>query len=91
MIWIRDGKTGLEKPPRDEMPRATYWLLAQTCIFGILAFVIVDVALKLDPNAWWVMPLLTVALIGFGGGLVGAIAIIAVAHARSLTDSDPAS
>jgi len=87
MIWIRDGKNELEKPINDELPRATYWLLAQTCIFGILVFAILSIAMKVDPNAWWVMPLLTVALIGFGGGLVGVIAVLAVSHARRLTDT----
>jgi len=86
MIWMRKGPNQLDRQQKDELPRAFWWLLLQTCIFGVAAFTIFALSTHLDNSVWWATPLISVALLGFAGGAIGIFIVLAVAYARDVTD-----
>ena len=86
MIWIHKGPSQLDRPQQDELPRAFWWLLFQTFVFGAIAFAIFLVATHTPGGGVWMAPFISVALLGFAGGLIGIFIVLAVAYARDDTD-----
>jgi len=86
MIWMHKSASQIERPCREELPNAFYWLLLQTFIFGAIAFVLFTLVPHTGMNDWWLAPLSAVALLGFVGGILGVFAVLGVVYARDITN-----
>lgn len=86
MIWVRKVSHDLAEQRHDGLARAFSWLLFQTCFFGIACFIILQIAGNMTPAPLWVQPMATVALIGFAGGILGALITFALLSARNVRE-----
>ena len=88
MIWVRNTPHEHEERRRDSLSRAFSWLIFQTCFFGVACYVILQIAAAQKPAPEWIQPMITIALIGFGGGIVGAFIAFSLLSARNSREAN---